>query len=347
MKLRALLVEDEEDAALLVERSLRGGGYQTECLRVETTAAMRDALEEHSWDVILSDYSMPHFDALSALALLRESEMDLPFIVVSGTVGEERAVELMKAGVHDYVMKGNLQRLAPAVARELDEAEQRRARREADGKVAAALREKEVLLKEVHHRVKNNLQLLASIFRMQARRSEEPLVREALVSGQRRIHSLALIHERLCHSDIEDKVRLDGYVEQLLGDLRAASEVDVRAIEMRRQVSDVAVDLDTAVSCGLIINELVSNALEHAFGTRDSGVVQVDFNCSDTLCQLKVSDDGCGLPAAVDPDSAQSLGLKLVHILAEQLQGKVAFSTSDQGTEVTISFAALSVGGQL
>jgi len=142
--LRMLIVEDCEDDAILLVRELERGGYALTWERVQTTEAMRTALRKQAWDVIIADYSMPEFDAPSALALLQQTGFDLPFIVVSGTIGEDVAVAMMRNGAHDYIMKDNLTRLVPAVERELREAHERRKRREAE----ASLRQSERSLAE-------------------------------------------------------------------------------------------------------------------------------------------------------------------------------------------------------
>ena len=134
-KLRVLIVEDSEDDAKLVLRELRRGGYAPTSERVYSAAAMQAALVDGSWEIVLCDYVMPGFGALEALKILKDTGFDLPFIVVSGKIGEDTAVEAMRAGAHDYVMKSNLQRLAPAIARELVEARSRRERRRADVEV--------------------------------------------------------------------------------------------------------------------------------------------------------------------------------------------------------------------
>ena len=126
--LRVLIVEDSEDDAALLLGELRRGGYDPLYERVDTAAAMKAALNKQTWDIIVSDYSMPQFTAPAALKLLQQSMLDLPFIIVSGAIGEDAAVAAMKAGVHDYVMKGSLARLVPAIERELREAEMRRER---------------------------------------------------------------------------------------------------------------------------------------------------------------------------------------------------------------------------
>jgi two-component system, cell cycle sensor histidine kinase and response regulator CckA len=126
--LRVLIVEDSEDDMLLVLRELRRGGYKVESIRVETPATLQDALEQKTWDIVISDYTMPAFNALDALQILQNKDLDIPFLIVSGTIGEETAVAAMKAGAQDYLLKGNLARLVPAVERELREAEDRQRR---------------------------------------------------------------------------------------------------------------------------------------------------------------------------------------------------------------------------
>ncbi|MGE5657694.1 MAG: response regulator [Actinomycetota bacterium] len=140
--LRVLLVEDSEDDALLLLRELRQGGYEPRSERVETASAMQAALDQQKWDIIIADYTLPRFSGLAALNLLKENEIDLPFLIVSGTVNEEMAVAVMKAGAHDYLMKGNLARLLPTVERELREARIRQSQKQAQEQ----LREQAALL---------------------------------------------------------------------------------------------------------------------------------------------------------------------------------------------------------
>src|SRR3569832_1366386 len=123
-----IIVVSEEDA-LLLQRQLRSGGYELIARQVDTAEAMKAALEEDTWDIIFADYTMPRFDGLAALHLLRQRDSDIPFIFVSGTIGEDTAVMAMRAGAQDYIMKGRSKRLLPAVERELHEAEARRERR--------------------------------------------------------------------------------------------------------------------------------------------------------------------------------------------------------------------------
>jgi PAS domain S-box-containing protein len=143
--LRILIVEDSENDTQLLVHELRRGGYDPMHERVESAAAMDRALARQQWDMVIADYSIPNFNSMAALALLKERGHDLPFIIVSGTITEETAVATMKAGAHDYLLKGNLKRLIPAIDRELREAESRRKRRKAE----AALRESEKRLQAI------------------------------------------------------------------------------------------------------------------------------------------------------------------------------------------------------
>jgi PAS domain S-box-containing protein len=134
--LRVLIVEDSEDDALMVIRTLKKGGYNPAVERVETADAMRTALRETSWDIVLSDYKMPSFSGLAALNVLKEAAIDIPFIIVSGAIGEEIAADAMRTGAHDYIMKGNLSRLVPAITRELRETQKRWEQKKAEGRQA-------------------------------------------------------------------------------------------------------------------------------------------------------------------------------------------------------------------
>ena len=154
--LRVLVVEDSENDALLLKRQLKRGGYDLNFVRVDTLAELETALDSQTWDIVISDYNLPHFNGLTALELLKEKELDLPFIIVSGAIGEEVAVQAMKAGAHDYVLKDNLARLVPAIERELREAEVRRERRRAEAEIQRRNRELTLLNRIIAASVTNS-----------------------------------------------------------------------------------------------------------------------------------------------------------------------------------------------
>jgi diguanylate cyclase (GGDEF)-like protein len=172
--LRALIVEDSEDDTAILLRELRRGGYDPSHTRVETSETMSTELSTRAWDIVFSDFSMPHLNAFDALALLQNSGLDLPFIIVSGTIGEDRAVTAMKAGAHDYILKGNLKRLLPAVERELREARIRQGRQQAD---------------ETIHRLAYTDTLTGLPNRIRFRE----LVQQAIAIGQREQRPVALL----------------------------------------------------------------------------------------------------------------------------------------------------------
>lgn len=149
IQLRVLIVEDSEDDAALLVRELRGAGYEPVFKRVETAKAMSAELKRQEWDIVICDYVMPKFSGLKALSVLKNSGVDLPFIIISGKIGEETAVEAMKAGVHDYFMKDNLTRLGPAIQRELKETVVRRERKLAE----EALRDQAQIIDQIHDSV--------------------------------------------------------------------------------------------------------------------------------------------------------------------------------------------------
>ena len=139
--IRVLMVEDSEDDAYLVERVLRQSGFEPDCRRVDTYEEMKEALRDGGWDVVVSDYLMPQFNGLGALQLCRDAGLDIPFVLVSGSIGEDAAVQAMKIGVQDYLMKDNLTRLPATIERELREAKNRRERREMANALSNALRD--------------------------------------------------------------------------------------------------------------------------------------------------------------------------------------------------------------
>src|SRR5688572_23888266 len=164
--LRILLIEDSEDDASLVLREIQRGGYKVDCERVETAEAMQSALKRQTWDLIICDFSLPSFSAPKALELLKKTNIDLPFIIVSGTIGEESAVNALKAGAHDFLIKGNFARLIPAIQRELKEAAIRRERREREREleaialVSAQLRTAKTFYEMLSHLLDQTLELV-------------------------------------------------------------------------------------------------------------------------------------------------------------------------------------------
>jgi PleD family two-component response regulator len=178
--LRVLTVDDSPDDVLFIIRELRRGGYAPVFERVQTSEAMKAALEGGKWDVIISDYVMPQFGGLEALRVLKESGRDLPFIIVSGKIGEDIAVGAMKAGAHDYILKDNLARLVPAIERELREAETRRQRRKSDDALKKTFEKLDLMVEERTAELSATNETLREeiAWRKKAEEEREKLIRE-------------------------------------------------------------------------------------------------------------------------------------------------------------------------
>jgi two-component sensor histidine kinase/CheY-like chemotaxis protein len=518
--LRVIVVEDRATDAELVILELRRAGFDPAWKRVETEAEYVKALET-SPELILADYSLPHFDGLSALRRLRERGLDIPFILVSASVGEDVAVEVMKEGADDYLLKDRTARLGAAVEGALamrqfrEERKQAEAYREmgqrvlqilnepgalsdsigsvvatlkeltgfdavgvrlrtgedfpyaaqagftqgfldaensllakslegglcrdregraclegtcglvisgraepsdpsvtsfgtvwtndmrpfldipverdarlhprnrcihegyasaalvpirnedgiagliqfnsrrkgsltpemvkhleeiatrigaalsrrgAEERLRSALAEKEALLKEVHHRVKNNLQVINSLLRLEISHHSAADITQVLREMQGRVHTMALLHETLYRSGTFASVDLGAYLRQLANQAFRAFVASPGTIEMDLDLASHRVPLDQAIPCGLLVNEMLSNTLKHGFPEGRSGAIRIELKVvgDGRDLSLRISDTGVGLPADFDRKRNESLGLQLVSDLTRQLGGVLA-----------------------
>ena len=198
--------------------------------------------------------------------------------------------------------------------------------RQAEEQIRASLKEKEVLLKEIHHRVKNNLQIISSLLNLQSAEIQDPKAAQKFRESQDRVKAMALIHERLYQSSDLARIDFAGYVRNLTGHLQRSYRVDASIIRLNLEINPVPMSLDVAIPCGLIINELVSNAFKYAFPGGKSGEILVRFvKEKDGSLKLLVRDSGVGLPEGTHPEYSDSLGLKLVRSLTEQMGGEVRY----------------------
>jgi two-component sensor histidine kinase/CheY-like chemotaxis protein len=471
------------------------------------------ALNDQTWDIIIADYSMPQFDGLAALQIVKKRGYDVPFICVSGTIGETIAVNVMKEGAHDYIMKAKIALLPPAVKRELKEVKIRRerknalealrlsernlsirnqianvfltcpegkiyesvlqiilkamkseyglfgyineegnlvcasmgrdiwdesqapgkdyvflrkkwrgmwnctlkekktflsnkpflipnghvpftralsvpilhkgklvgnllvgnktedytkdeqqlmeaiagyiapvllarlqrdkqekARRKAEDEIKASLREKEVMLKEIHHRVKNNMQIITSLLRLQSRSLENQEAKDILTVSSNRIKSMALIHDALYRSKDLSRIDFSEYTTKVVNHLFSVYQQNAAQISAKLDVGEIFLDVNRAIPCGQIINELAVNALLHAFPSDEKGEICVKLNVSDKgKINVIVADNGVGFPDALDFRSTDTLGLQIVNDLVAQLKGAIEMSR-EGGTEFKITF---------
>ena len=455
-QLRLLLVEDDPGDAGLIERQFSKSGYTIDSRRVDSPSEMMAALNERVWDGIICDYRLPQFTALDALEIWRNSGLDTPVLVVSGALGEEHAVEIMRAGAHDYIHKSRLERVPPALERARREVNLGRARRMAEDRerratarltailesmvegyivmdstwvfvavnrkaehmlsrrrddllgrsiwtscmelagslmrveferavrqqksaefqmplpetalwlrvhaypsgdgVTAFLQDitpqvlaseelrkslaaKEALLREVHHRVKNNLQMVCSLMRLQVNDVGDERLRGLFQRSEARILCLAAIHDRLCQSSDPAKIDLAEHVRTIANQV-FASAVDGN-VELALDVAPVGATMDIAIPCGLILNELLANSLMHAFSGERKGRIAVTLVTSNKEISLIVEDDGVGFGHATIARPSTGLGLRLVHTLARQLNGTARFEQA-HGTRCEVRFPSSS-----
>ncbi len=264
----------------------------------------------------------------------------------------ERSSELVEAGKELVLGQGDEQRtydvrISPVtdwrgrlasqvvVLRDITE------RKRAEEQIEASLREKEVLLKEIHHRVKNNLQVISSLLYLQSRGVENDQALEMFRDSESRVRSMALVHERLYQSEDLARVDFAEYVRRLANYLFRSYGVNTNVIRLKINVEYVFLGVDMAIPCGLIINELLSNSLKHAFPDGRAGEIRVELRADgEGQFTLMISDNGVGFPKGLDFPDTKTLGLQLVNTLVNQLEGTIELDRRD-GTTFEIAFAEL------
>jgi len=211
-------------------------------------------------------------------------------------------------------------------------------RRKAEDRLQASLREKEILLQEIHHRVKNNMQVISSLLNLQSKHLSDPVAVEMFQECQHRIRTMALVHESLYKSSDLSKIEFGSYLRSLASHLLHFNEVDTRRIRMETALEEVYLDIQTAIPTGLIANELLSNAMKHAFPGKRSGTIELALRpLPEGSCLLSVKDDGIGFPEGIDIRKTESLGLQIVSSLIDQVDGRLEI-LRENGTEFRIVF---------
>lgn len=211
--------------------------------------------------------------------------------------------------------------------------------KESEDRLRLSLQEKDVLLREIHHRVKNNLNIISSLLELQAINLKTPGDRAPFLESQNRIRSMALIHEKLYQSRSIAKIDFATYVKDLVFAIYHSFGVDPKQIRPNVFVENVALDIDAAIPCSLIINELVSNALKYAFPNRTGTLTVLLTKKENGLISLHIFDDGIGLPTGFQLEESRSLGMRLVKALTKQMGGKLVVGTPKSGTSIHIDFS--------
>jgi two-component sensor histidine kinase/CheY-like chemotaxis protein len=380
--LRALLAEDNPgDARLLREMLVEA---EPPGFRLTHTPRLDEALGRlgrERYDIVLLDLQLPDAQGFETFARAQVRAPHLPIIVLTGNDDRELALKAVRHGAQDYLVKGRydtdllVRAMRYAIQRKQAEEELRkhrehlaelvdertselwqaneqlrrevRVRKRAEEQIRTVLREKEVLLQELHDRVRNNLQVIASLLDMQTAYAEDPEARHALRESQNRVRALSFAQDALYQQADLATIDLAAYVHSIVEYLVEVYGNRDGCIAVEIQVDGLQLDLDTAVTCGMIINELASNALKHAFPAHwpgEEGLVRVELRPQGSGdFALIVRDNGLGLGPTIDPGGSQSLGLRLVAMLVRQLKGTMELDRQE-GTAFTISFPASGFG---
>jgi signal transduction histidine kinase len=314
--LRVLIVEDDEGDTILLLRELRRGGYDVKYERVQTREAMRAALETGTWDLVLSDFSMPHFSAPEALALVGRMDKDLPFIIVSGTIGEETAVESMRAGARDFVVKDKLMRLLPAIGRELHEAELRRQQRsdrqraeeEREGLLAelrAAVQARDTFLSIASHELRTpltSLQLTVQVLERAHHRGTLGSTPAASLGTSVEVIARQAARLGVLVESLLDVTRITANCMKLSREPMDLAEVAAKMVSHAgilalQAETELVLHAESAVGnwdrfrVETVISNLLSNAIKFGAGKP----VEVSVAASGGVARLAVTDRGAGI----------------------------------------------------
>lgn len=463
-KLHVLIVEDDPNDKELILLELRRGGFIPDYKQVQTASEFKKEILSQNWDLVLCDYSMPNFDGLTALEILREIDDELPFFLISGEIADKTAVQAMKDGANDYLMKDNLHRLTPAITRELRDVQIRKENNKAqiaiiesekrlreaeriaqlgnweldhkslkmvwsgqlyqifeiendqenisyeqflsrihpDDRIKTdlaikqsieyreplevlcrinlpgkkekivrmlsesvydelniphrslgvmqdvtksietemqlkhSLNEKQVLISEIHHRVKNNLALIFSMLQLEMSGIEDERTKDILFNSIMRIRTMSLIHEKLYSITDFSNVPFHTFTSSLIQLLNDHFNSE-QHITVDMELDEVLLNVNQAMPLALILNELLSNAYNHAFGKGSTGTISVKLGKKDDQINLTVADDGIGIPKSINGTETDSLGLTIINLLTKQLNGFLIISRNN-GSEFNIQF---------
>ncbi|KQT54166.1 two-component system sensor histidine kinase/response regulator [Aureimonas sp. Leaf454] len=338
---RVLYIDDDEGLCRLTSRALARRGFE-----VVTAASGGEGVSaavRGRFDVVAVDHYMPGQDGLETLTHLLQRVDAPPVVYVTGSEESRIAIAAMKAGASDYVVKSIGDDFFDLLAGSLHQALERRQLRRDKEDAERALRESngrlQALLKEVNHRVANSLQLVSSFVQLQAGTVSDESARVALRDTQRRILAIAQVHRRLYTSDDVDLVDMTDYLAALIAELEETWSTPVAPRSLRLESDPIRLDTDRAVSLGVIVNELVSNACKYAYAPSEAGEIRISLRREDAdRFRLVVEDDGCGFVSAA-PARGTGLGRRLMGAMAHSLKTEIVYEPLAIGTRATLSAA--------
>jgi two-component sensor histidine kinase len=334
-----MVIDDDPVIRLLARQTLEPDGFVVIEADDGTTAI--DFFGKQLPDLILLDVKLPTIDGFSTCEKLRSlvGGGHIPVLMITGHDDIASITRAYEVGATDFIskpinwliLKHRLRYLwrAGQVLKELWESRKH---------LVNSLREKDTLLKEVHHRVKNNIQIISSLLNLQARYVKDRQAREIIQDSRNRIESMALVHEKLFRSKDLEKIDMNSYIRELTVYLFNSYSKSRSQVDCEIKVAAVVLDIDTAIPLSLIINEMVVNSLKHAFPDDCRGKITIELTKTTVNgLTLEFSDNGVGFPPSVRFPHSQSLGLQLIQTLTQQLMGEITVASSEAGTKFIIT----------
>jgi two-component sensor histidine kinase len=337
---RVLYVDDDPGLSRLVQRKLQRRGYEVEL--AGTVAEALNRVKDGGIEVVGLDHHMPGGDGLVFLKAVQKLSEPPPVVYVTASGDSRVAVAALKAGAADYVSKDVsgefLELISSAIEGAIEQARLKRENAAAEQAVRDARDRAEALLREVNHRVGNSLALVAALVRMQAAAVSDPAAVEALKETQARIAAIAGIHRKLYTSDDIRFVDAGSYIRNLVHELEVAMRDAGRVHSIRTSVQSIPLPTDKAVSLGVVVTELVTNAYKYAYPQGEAGEIRVSIRGDNDNCALLVvEDDGVGWKGEGIPRGT-GLGSRIVTAMATNLRSEVEFDPDYSGTRVKLRF---------
>ncbi len=358
---KILVIDDEPMLCETIADYLGDNGYQTLTARDGEQGLTLFKAEKP--DAILVDLNMPKIDGFGVLKEVSHASPNTPVIVVSGIGIIQEGIRAVRLGAWDFITKpiDDLDVIAHSLKKALERArlikennnyrehlenlvsertseleEEIARRKETEERIKTSLKEKEVLLKEIHHRVKNNLQVITSLLRLQAGKVDDEKSQQAFSESQHRIFSMALVHEELYKSPDLSSIDFNSYLHKLVPQM-IHSMGHGRQTDYDIKTKNAYISIEAAIPCGLILNELISNAIKHGSPESDNCRLDILVEKENDKITVNVRDNGRGLPPGFDFEENPSLGTQLVSGLTKQLKGSVNHS-NEEGANIRITF---------
>ncbi len=369
--IKVLLIEDNDADTHLIRNMLNNTNEAY--FQVKSGKTLKEGLEllnNEEFNVILLDLGLPDSQGIETFNKLYNQENMIPIIILTGMDDEEKGIKAIQQGAQDYLIKGQssdytMRSIRYAIERKKTEEQLKNYQQHLEEMVGnrtiqlenaikqlqleisdhentedqlkTALKEKEILIQEIHHRVKNNMQIISSLLSLQVMYVDDTEVIDLLRECQNRIKCMALVHEKLYLSKDLSRINMVEYITKLFSTLFDSYSTKKTQIMPILDLDEIYMNIETAIPCGIIINELVTNSLKYAFPTKKKGQIMVGLKDKGQYCELTVSDDGIGLLENFDYNETQTLGLLLVNTLIKQLNGTIELN-QEHGTEFKIQF---------